>query len=149
MVSYMDNAQAFGKAAEGSVAALLRKAGRKIKMRGYYDRIDMDVDGLHVELKAARPCTNSQLTVSWRFSLHRHGKISQELPDFYLLRLEQVPYTKHAIHLIIPGDTKTKTFSVGINGLLSQDFADNAKMFDRLRDGTLRKITLDKYSRKA
>ena len=106
-------------------------------MRGYYDRIDMNVDNWRVELKAARPQTNAQLTMYWNFNLHRHGKISQEPPDFYLLRLEQVPYTKNAIHFVIRGDIKIKTFRIGMNGLLSQDYAENARMFNQLRDGTL------------
>ncbi len=92
--------QKFGSDSERRVASILRQFyGREVIAMAYNSSFDISVDGWRVELKAARPNTTKEPYPVWVFNIHRHGVLN-EVTDFYILRLEQVPFTKSAIHLL-------------------------------------------------
>jgi len=86
-----------------------------------YAQVDFLVLGLKIELKTARPKKN-QKSVAWSVNFHRHGKM-QSPPDYYLIRLMEVPGMKRCLHLLLDGKAqKKKTRHFSIKTLLSGDF---------------------------
>ena len=94
--------QANGRMGEEKVYHLLSgRFLREVHKMPYLSSYDMLVDGLHVEVKTAKPRLQNEKypMPSWCFNIHRHGKLSAEQPDYYLLRLEEVPYSSNAIYI--------------------------------------------------
>lgn len=56
----------------------------------------------------------------WRFNIHRHGSVNETKVDKYILRLEGVPYTKAAIHLLVDAPIVTPTIKISLRSLLDR-----------------------------
>src|SRR5262249_50773732 len=87
---------------------------------------DLLVDNKHrVEVKCGLPSAIDGLP-TWRFNIHRHGVLNEET-DFYILRLERVPYSKRPVHLLFQAPLRVKVVTVSLRSLLmfhSQGVAD-------------------------
>lgn len=106
----------FGLSREKWVAAILRRAGHSVQQMNYTSWFDLLVDGkLRVEVKASE---FSAEKLNWQFNLHRHGKMGRQ-PDFYIFRLERVPFSCAAVHMIWPGNESRATISFSLRGLLN------------------------------
>jgi hypothetical protein len=101
--------------------------GRKVKRMPYMSPFDLLVDGARVEVKTA-----TLKRQQWLFNLHRHGKLS-ESTDWYILRLEGVPLSKAAIHLLLRAPAGKTTIAVTLRSLLNGQsaWADDFKRFAR------------------
>jgi hypothetical protein len=127
-----------GQVSEVRVAKLLRDAGRTVKQMPYGAPFDLLVDGWKVDVKA------SQMTIGgaksgrsgmplWAFVINRF-KRDDEPCDFYILRLEDVPYrSRKPLHLLLPAPLRTARLVIGFSALLSRyayasvEFRDFAK----------------------
>jgi len=110
-----------GKAGQEAVSELLNQNyGISTKKLPYNSSFDVLVGGVfRIEIKTARCCINKGVP-RWRFNIHRHGKMTEEEVDFYILRLENVPYHKSALHLLVPSPAKSKIIEISIRSLLNK-----------------------------
>lgn len=128
--------QGIGLIAEERLAQLLRSTyGRTVVQCAYNNSFDLLVDGLRVEIKCAAPRSNSGAQMFWSFNLHRHGVLSEQT-DVYILRLEQVPFCKYAIHMLFKAPVGVTTMVVSMRALLNQDFAAAVADFYAFAKGT-------------
>lgn len=111
--------ESLGGLGELRVQTRLLQQGRKVKLMPYESAFDLLVDGrIRIEVKTAQAQVTRK-ALFWKFNLHRHGALSEQC-DFYVLRLEAVPYTnKAAIHLLLPAPQKKKTIFVSFRSLLN------------------------------
>jgi hypothetical protein len=117
-----------GRRGEKNVAGLLRDFGRHVKLQSYHGSFDFLIDGQYrVDLKTARP-TSTQKRPTWLFSIKHHG-ILRENCDFYILRLEDVPYSKLAIHLLRAAPFGHGQVKVGLWSLLTRHADDVARFY--------------------
>jgi hypothetical protein len=121
-----------GRRGEYTVATLLRRHGREVEMMKPKHPWDMKVDGKwKVEIKTATPQAYFK-GLRWEFEIMRNG-VMNEAADLYVLRLEDVPYTENAVHLLMVGPigkTKVVVSFLGLlngQGQLAQDFRTFAK----------------------
>lgn len=114
--------------------------GRDVHKMPYNSYFDMLVDGIRVEVKTGKPrIQNKNLDmISWQFNIHRHGKMPEKQPDCYVLRLEDVPYSDHAIHLLYLGPLTIPTIYISIRSLLAQRHYKEAGLFADLAMGNLK-----------
>jgi hypothetical protein len=114
-----ENNNAFGKAGERRVQMVLYQHGRKTKRMKYACEFDLLVDDIwRVEVKTAKPQKRSGEQSTWKFNLHRHGKLLENT-DWYILRMEDVPFTKRAIHLLLRSPVGKPSITVTLRGLLN------------------------------
>lgn len=125
-----------GRRAESLIASHLAGSwGRTVERQDYYAPFDLLIDGTHrVELKTAQPSMHRGKP-HWRFNIHRHGKLVENC-DFYLFRLEKVPFSKAAIHLVVPAPIGKKTIIFSFRSLLS-DGSQYVSDFYRLARGEM------------
>jgi hypothetical protein len=76
---------------------------------------DALVNGKRVEMKAAR-FSKGKL----KFNIHRHNVLDESSVDVYILRLDDFPYSRKAVHLVIPAPIGRHTVSITIRSLLSR-----------------------------
>lgn len=133
----LSKAQELGRHGEYAVGQILSGSGRRVRRmhrRGPYDLL---VDGeFRVEVKSAEPQDDNGSPV-WKFNIHRHGKVVEET-DFYILRLEKVPFTKAAIHLLLRAPLGTPTVNVSFRSLLNKRSREVADFY-AFAKGQLRK----------
>jgi hypothetical protein len=114
----MSRPQIFGSKSERAIAYLLRRTyGRRVVTMDQKGPFDLLVDGWRVELKAANR-TEQAGQPRWMFNIHRHG-VLEETTDFYVLRLEDVPYSKYAIHLLYRAPIGVTVINVSMRNLLN------------------------------
>lgn len=123
-----------GNNGQDAVYSRLHEFGRRVRMGGRAgigaDKWDILVDDRwHVEVKTARP-REINGSVGWYFNIHRHGVLDESKVDLYILRLEKVPYSKYAIHLLLPSPLKQFTLAVTFRKLLN-GFAKYAEAFQQ------------------
>lgn len=118
----INRSQHLGIEAENKVRSTLCAYGRKVESAGPRDSYDLLVDGLRVEVKCAARQHDGKYSITWKFNLHRHGVLSEQT-DLYILRLEEVPYSKAAIHMLFKAPMGVTTISVSMRALLNQDWA--------------------------
>lgn len=94
---------------------------------------DFILFGRTIELKTARPQFKGKIPF-WKFNLHRHGRMSNVRPDFYVLRMEKIPYMHNrAIHLLMSGNVPMFTKIVTIRSLMNGEF-ELAQRFKKMRN---------------
>lgn len=126
--------QELGVLAESRVRAILNAAGRKAELGEYSRAFDLSVDGWRVEVKCAEAqLHNGQPT--WRFNIHRHGKLKEEYVDYYILRLESIPFVTNAVHYLLKAPLASPTISISFRSIVAGDFAQAALDFERFRTG--------------
>ena len=107
-----------GSEGEREVSRLLKMHGRTVESMPVNHHFDLLVDGLYkIEVKTARPKIGPQ-ECEWQFKLTRNGELI-EVADFYILRLKDVPFSKAAIHLLMPCPQGVATVKVTFRGLLN------------------------------
>ena len=131
------NRQDMGRKGELNVAALLNGAGRKIATpKGPQSRYDLLVDGWRVEIKTANPAVKQgapEDSFRWAFNLQRHGVLSEQT-DFYILRMEDIPFSTRAIHLLMKAPVGKMQIAVTVRSMMLNDH-EMAKLFDRFKTG--------------
>jgi hypothetical protein len=109
-----------GHKGEDAVADLLRWHGRKVEVMRPNHPFDLLVDGKwKVEVKTASPGKRRK-GLQWRFEIMRHGVLN-EVADFYILRLDQVPYTARAVHCLVIAPVMKTQIAISFRGLLDGD----------------------------
>jgi hypothetical protein len=129
---------AFGKRGEENVAMVLYQSGRKVKRMSRRSPFDLLIDDTwRVEVKVAgmRMCEGAPL---WSFNLHRHGKLNEKNVDWYILRLEDIPFCKYAIHLLLRAPAKQLVVSITLRSLLNGQ-AELATKFQKFADGKIKR----------
>ena len=129
--------QRLGLSAEDHVLNLLRYHGRKVSKQKYLERFDLLVDGYRCEVKCAKPHKDGEYGIDWLFNIHRHGLIKEDAVDFYILRLEDVPYSKAAIHMVFKAPLGIATTLISVRSLLNQHYAKAVSDFYALANGLL------------
>ncbi len=103
-----------------AVAALLKWHGHQVKIMptsGEPSPYDLLVGEKHrVEVKVCARRTDG----FWFFNIHRHGILDESSVDAYILRLEQVPEFKCALHLVIPAPIKRSTVTISLRSLITR-----------------------------
>lgn len=115
----MAKPQTLGRTAETAIAQNLRDYGRVVQVRKHKSPYDLLVDGMRIEIK----CSDVRVirdVPTWWFNIHRHGVLNEQC-DFYIFRLENVPFSKYAIHLLYKAPLSTPVASVSFRSLLSRD----------------------------
>ena len=105
-----------GSHAETLVKSILLAHGRKVEAMPYNSPFDLLVDGIwkcDVKCSAAL----DKIWPTWFFNFHRHNKLNENL-DAYILRLENVPGHKKAVHLLFRAPTKVKTITFTLRSLI-------------------------------
>lgn len=123
--------QELGRDAEYNVYALLLANKRSCEMQRHSAPFDLLVDGWAVEVKVAQFQLRKGKP-TWQFNIHRHGRV-QERCDFYILRLEGVPYSKAAVHLLLRAPLCRPTISVTFRSLISKYSVANVDFRSFLR----------------
>ena len=101
-----------------AVAAWLGNSGYPAAIpKRHTSPFDLLCAGKRIEVKVSprRPYDNK-----WFFNIHRHGILSESEVDVYILRLENVPDCKAAIHLIIPAPIGKPTVGITIRSLITR-----------------------------
>lgn len=128
--------QGIGLRAEERVAHLLRSNYKRNVIRcAYGSHYDLIVDGLRVEIKCAAPHKNGPHALEWKFNIHRHGLLNEQETDLYILRLEDLPFSRHAIHMLFKAPLGQYTIEVPIRGLFNQNYAAAVADFYALAKG--------------
>lgn len=116
----MGRSQTLGKTAEWHVAQILRFYGRAVSLKTYNHPYDLLVDEqFRIEVKCADMQMQDDAPL-WKFNIHRHGVVN-ERADFYVFRLEHVPFTKYAVHLLFKAPLETSVAQVSFRSLLNKD----------------------------
>lgn len=128
------DAQHRGDDGQDHVGKILREYKHRVKMGGRRgvnaDKWDILVDGRwHIEVKTAGR-RDIRGVPGWVFNIHRHGVLDESKVDFYVLRLEEVPYSKYAIHLLLPSPLKQLTLLVTFRKFLN-GFGQYAEAFHK------------------
>src|SRR6267142_2253258 len=120
---------------EWAVFYLLRAYGLHVVKQPHLWAFDLWInDKLNVEVKTAKPRTTTTRTnlPAWHFNIHRHGKLPERQPDFYLFRLEDIPYTRKAIHFLLKAPVTVMTIGITLRSLLNQDWYKEREEFLKL-----------------
>lgn len=97
-----------------------RKVHMGVRSGPRADKWDILVDGRwHIEVKTAAPRKVGANPPTWFFNIHRHGLVDESKVDFYVLRLEDVPYCKYPIHLLLPSPIGKPTVAVSFRALVN------------------------------
>lgn len=101
---------------ERRVYQWLRNYLPEISRAKYRGACDMAYRDKQIEVKVAKLRTDH----TWQFSLQRHNVLSETDVDFYILRLEDVPFAKAAIHLVVPAPLGTPTLKITFRTLMAK-----------------------------
>ncbi len=101
---------------ELAVCSWLQRRGLRPERSGYGDPHDIICrkTGMRVEVKSAKLSHGF-----WKFNIHRHGKLNESQVDAYILRLNGIPFSKNAIHLILPSPLRRYTINISLRSLLT------------------------------
>jgi len=103
----------------------------------------MIVDGMRVDVKTATPRKHylKYDLISWDFTIGK-PRIStiepDSKPDCYVLRLEEVPFSKHAIHLLMLAPVERPMIYISMRALLVQKYHKEYEQFLALTKGKLK-----------
>src|SRR5690349_2155050 len=104
--------------AENAFASVCRGWGIEVQTRPYKSVYDFLLNGsVRVEFKSAFPQNKDSLPI-WKFNLHRHG-VLQEACDYYVLRLEDVPYSRQGIYLLMKSPVRRLVVTITVKSLLN------------------------------
>ena len=115
------SATSYGNKGVDSIIAILRGRGYVAKKASYSSPFDILVNGkVRLEIKTGTPrgTGNFGLRKGWVFNIHRHGRVKESDVDVYILRLNNVPGFKYAIHLIIRAPLKVPTLVITLRSLI-------------------------------
>ena len=116
----MAKARMDGERGEHNVCQLLIRNGRQVQRGRYNEPFDILVDGkTHIEVKTCRSIIKRGQT-AWFFNIHRHGVLDEQGVDAYIFRLENVPETSAAIHLLFKAPLGILTVVISIRSLLNR-----------------------------
>lgn len=104
-----------GRNGEMVVNNWLRNRGYESELTSYHSPFDLRCNGKRVEVKCAKYCHGE-----WVFNIHRKGVLNESEVDVYIFRLEQVPDSKAAIHLILPAPIGITTIKMTLRSLLTR-----------------------------
>lgn len=132
----MRNKQDIGLIGEDRVKALLMGPSyqRSVIRCPYKCPYDLVIDGLRTEVKCAAPRKDGEYGIAWQFNIHRHGMLSEDT-DIYILRLEKVPYSGCAMHMLLAAPIGKLTVLVSMRSLLNQEWAEAVSDFYALAKG--------------
>ena len=117
---------------ERQVASLLQAFGHKIHHMPYQSPFDLLMDGkLRIEIKTAPPITKLGRPC-WNFNIHRHNIVEESQIDYYILRFENVPWCKYAIHALFKAPIEKPTLQFGFRQLLEGAISEQVKAFNGL-----------------
>lgn len=109
-----------GKAAEASVADILRTYGRSVSPSTHTQSdFDLTVDGHLVDVKCSGAHTD-KYGLHWFISFSHHGKLDESGKDFYILRLEEVPHVRGAVHLLFHAPLGKATMRLNMSQLVGE-----------------------------
>jgi len=112
----MNAAQMNGKYGQYQVYRLLMVHGRKCQMARYNESFDMLIDDTHrIEVKT---CPSTRKDGKWLANIHRHGVLNENGTDAYIFRLEGVPGTTAALHLLMTAPLKKHCLVFSVRSLL-------------------------------
>lgn len=120
--------QRYGLAAQQRIGNWLRNHYREVKPMSYGSPYDFLVCGKRVEVKAC-PCVEIGDQLLWAFTIQGHWKHAERNVDVYVLRLENIPGFKSAIHLIIAAPIRRSTVSISLRNLISGKYAKHFNDF--------------------
>lgn len=124
--------QSLGSLSEKKVQVLLSQFGHTVRKMPYIGKYDLLVDDKHrVEVKCSS-CSNKDVRPTWIVNFHRHGKLDESNVDFYIVRLEDVPFSKQSIHLLFFAPIKRPTIRFTFRSLIYL-YGNNAKAFISFR----------------
>lgn len=116
---------------------LLYQRGVRVQTALYKDKYDLLLNGrIRIEVKTGKPRWVKGVP-TWCFNIHRHGVLDESAVDFYVLRLEGVPYFRNAIHLLRKAPIGAKSVVVSLGSLLAGN--NEARDFQALCDRLSRK----------
>ena len=116
----MAKPQRDGLEAEYAVYHVLLNHGREVQKGRYNEPFDILVDGkIRVEVKTCSSVMKKG-TPHWFFNIHRHGKLNESGVDAYVLRMENVPYSKYAMHLLFLAPLGKKSVLISARSLMNQ-----------------------------
>ncbi len=94
-----------------------KEAGREAIWQGHESPFDYLVDGWRIELKVALP-QKAKYGPFWKFNIHRHNALKENKVDFYVLRLQDVPFTRYDLHLLLKAPLKKKVLQFSVRSLM-------------------------------
>jgi hypothetical protein len=100
---------------EERVLKLLKTYGRSCDRQFHQDPFDILVDGWRVDVKTAVP-VEYHGGYRWLFNLHHGGRPITGC-DFFVLRLEDVPFSVRPVHLLLGAPFPTLTVAVTVQSL--------------------------------
>ena len=128
----------FGIGRQNLFKSILIAHGRTVHSAPYRSPFDFLVDdGLRIELKSARMQLRVGKPPYWFFNIHRHGKLNESTTDWYVLRLEGIPFHANAIHLAVRSPIGHPTVLLSIRSLIRGCAAQGIADFERLCCGEL------------
>jgi hypothetical protein len=119
------------------LVSIFGRDAHKMSARAPYDLI---VDGIRVDVKTGFPRRQYAKydLISWQFYIYKDGASPKIQPDCYVLRLEDLPYSKHAMHLVCLAPIQSPTINISIASLLKQRWAKEYQQWIDLTQGKLK-----------
>jgi hypothetical protein len=119
-----------GREAEYKVRSVLLTHGRKVQLGRHNEPFDLLIDGkTRIEVKTCGSVVNKGVP-RWFFNVHRHGTLDESEVDAYVLRMENVPFSKYAMHLLFLSPVGKKAIVISARSLLNQ-YLEKAIDFQR------------------
>jgi hypothetical protein len=128
--------QELGISGEERVRNWLNGYGIKSEHAGYSSPYDLICDGRRIEVKTASMCADNGIP-TWRVNIHRHGKLDESNVDFYVIRLEDFPGMKAALHLVVPSPIERSTLNINMRNLILR-WSKYANAIDLIKPGSSR-----------
>ena len=129
--------QETGNRGEQNTVAMFRDAGRAVQKAPYRSPYDCIVDGWRIDIKTSRFST-SRPSPGWFIRFHTHGLLDESNRDFYVARLEEIPYYKEkALYLAYRAPVNKQAESISLMTLLTGGYIENTALFQALCDGTV------------
>ena len=144
-MSENNNDQARGREAEQSIGSLLRYRGRAISLARVRqgraaEPFDILVDGKPIKIKTAsmRGGKSSPDFRQWTFNIHRHGVVKETGLFGYILRLENFPGSRKAVHVFLRAPLERPTIVITLRSfLMNPEFYEGVQNFEKLAKGEL------------
>lgn len=140
-------AESRGKSGESRVAAVLLSYGRTVSRARMRQGIaaepfDLLVDGKPIEVKTSIPQLDgngSKRTITvWRFNIHRHSVLKEQNLFGYILRFDDFPGTRSALHMFFKAPLRRKVMSISLSSILKKpEYYHAVQDFYRLARGEL------------
>lgn len=104
-----------GGRGELRVREFLKKRGLTPILLRHDSPWDIECGGVRIDVKTSRWDQSG----GWNFTIH-HGGALREVCDCYIFRLEKSPWSKCAIHLIVPAPVGVKGVHISMRSLLTR-----------------------------